>query len=338
MDIYQDCRLITFNSNDAYEKLNDDKNSSMTFSIPNMLVDSPDILYTTCGIVSAEIPVSWYLIDSDTNILNFNLLGIDYQLVLPFGNYNGDSMISTLQAGFDALLATSVVSCIVSLDLITGKLTFRFSGLHSGDHITFIYNGSDGLYRILGFTTGIDYVSETTSGYDFIFAPNPLNLLGIKQIRLCSTSLATIGNYSTGTTTSNNILACIPIDQPAWGLINYVNRNYQYGKLKSKNISTVDIQLFDELGRFLQMNRINFTFTIQMIIFRKLPPSSQQISLGQMNENLQDIENIMEVISSQLPRTDAMDATQNEQIQESQNMTIDGTQSLADDLGLLLYQ
>ena len=129
MDIYQDCRLITFNSNDAYQKLNDDKNSSMTFNIPNVLTDSQDILYTTCGVVSAEIPVSFYLIDTDTNILNFNLLGTDYQLVLPFGNYNGDNMVSTLQAGFDALLLTSAVSCIVVLDLITGKLTFKFTGI-----------------------------------------------------------------------------------------------------------------------------------------------------------------------------------------------------------------
>ena len=82
MDIYQDARLITFNSNDAYQKLNDDKNSSMTFSIPNMLVDSPDILFTTCGLVSSEFPVSWYLIDSDTNILNFTYLAVNYQIII----------------------------------------------------------------------------------------------------------------------------------------------------------------------------------------------------------------------------------------------------------------
>jgi hypothetical protein len=333
MDIYQDARLITFNSNDAYEKLNADKNSSMTFSIPNMLVDSPDILFTTCGLVSAEIPVSWYLIDSDTNILNFSYLAVDYQLVLPFGNYTGDNFVSTLTAAFDsALLAVSVTS-IVSLDLITGKLTFKFIGT-SGSHVTFNYIGSDGLYRILGFTPTIDYESITSGAFDFIFAPNPLNLLGIKQIRMCSNNLSTIGNYSTGDQNANNILACIPIDTEAWGLINYTNKNNLYSKLKARNISIVDIQLFDELGRYLQMNSINFTFTIQLIIFRKLPPSTQVLSLASISNSLDNIEQDIHNLN---PVSDENnDISQNENIEpEPVN---DGTQSLQDDLGLLLYQ
>jgi len=332
MDIYQDTRLITFNSNDAYEKFNADKNSSMTFSIPNMLVDSPDILFTTCGLVSAEIPVSWYLIDSDTNILNFSYLAINYQIVLPFGNYTGDNIVSTLMTRFDlALLAVGVTSN-VTLDLITGKLTFKFIG--ASGNITFKYIGSDGLYRILGFTPNNDYTSVTSGAFKFIYAPNPLNLLGIKQIRMCSNNLATIGNYSTGSTSPNNILGCIPIDVEAWGLINYSNKNNQYSKLKARNISTVDIQLYDELGRFLQMNSINFTFTIQLAIFRKLPPSTQVLSLGNIANSLDNIENDIKNLNP--PSNENNDISQNENIE--QEPINDGTQSLQDDLGLLLYQ
>lgn len=333
MDIYQDARLITFNSNDAYEKLNAENNSNMTFSIPNMLVDSPDILFSTCGLVSAEVPVSWYLIDTDTNILNFSYLAVDYQIILPFGNYTGDNIISTLQASFDALLLAVSVTSIISLDLITGKLTFKFIGT-AGNHITFNYNGSDGLYRILGFTPTINYESVTSGAFEFIYAPNPLNLLGIKQIRLCSNNLATIGNYSTGLTSPNNILACIPIDVEAWGLINYTNKNNQFSKLKARNISTVDIQLYDELGRFLQMNSINFTFTIQLIIFRKLPPSIQVLSLGNIANSLDNIE--QDIHNLNPPSNENNDISQNENI--DQEPVNDGTQSLQDDLGLLLYQ
>ena len=80
------------------------------------------------------------MIDSDTNILNFNRLGNDYQVVLSFGDYIGDNMVSTLLAGFNARLFTSSVSCNLVLYLITGKLTFKFTGLNTGDHITFLYN------------------------------------------------------------------------------------------------------------------------------------------------------------------------------------------------------
>lgn len=332
MDIYQDARLITFNSNDAYEKFNADKNSSMSFTIPNMLTDAPDIIFTTCGLVSAEIPVSWYLIDSDTNILNFSYLAVDYQLVLPFGNYTGNNIVSTLVDSFDlALLAVGVTSNI-TLDLITGKLTFKFIG--ASGNITFNYNGSDGLYRILGFTPTINYESVTVGSFEFIYTPNPLNLLGIKQIRMCSNNLSTIGNYSTGSSSPNNILCCIPIDVEAWGLINYVNRNNQYSKLKSRNISVVDIQLYDELGRFLQMNSINFTFTIQLIIYRKMPPSVQVLSLGNIANSLDNIEKDIENLNP--VSNENNDISQNENIE--QEPLNDGTQSLQDDLGLLLYQ
>ena len=342
MDIYQDVRLITFNSNDAYEKFNADKNSSMTFSIPNMLVDSADILFTTCGLVSAEIPVSWYLIDSDTNILNFSYLAVDYQIVLPFGNYTGDNIVSTLIAAFDLALLSVNVTSNITLDLITGKLTFKFIGT-SGNNITFNYNGSDGLYRILGFTPPNNYTSVTSGSFNFIYAPNPLNLLGIKQIRMCSNNLQTIGNYSTGFSSPNNILGCIPIDVEAWGLINYVNRNNQYSKLKARNISIVDIQLYDELGRFLQMNSINFTFTIQLIIYRKMPPSIQVLSLGNIANSLdnieQDIQNLTNGSGVALGNpisNENNDISQNENI--DQEPINDGTQSLQDDLGLLIYQ
>lgn len=332
MDIYQDTRIITFNSNDAYDKFNADKNSSMTFSIPNMLVDSPDILFSTCGLVSAEIPVSWWLIDADTNILNFSYLAVNYQIALPYGNYTGNNIVSTLIASFDlALLAVGVTSNI-TLDLITGKLTFKFIG--ASGNITFNYNGSDGLYRILGFTPNNNYTSVLSGGFRFIYAPNPLNLLGIKQIRMCSNNLATIGNYSTGAISPNNILGCIPIDVEAWGLINYTNKNNQYGKLKARNISIVDIQLYDELGRFLQMNSINFTFTIQLVIFRKLPPSTQVLSLGNIANSLANIENDIENLNP--PSNENNDISENENIE--QEPVNDGTQSLQDDLGLLLYQ
>jgi hypothetical protein len=297
-----------------------------------MLVDSPDILFTTCGLVSAEIPVSWWLIDADTNILNFTYLATNYQIVLPFGNYTGDNIVSTLTSRFDlALLAVGVTSNI-SLDLITGKLTFNFIG--TSGNITFKYIGSDGLYRILGFTPNNDYTSVTSGAFKIIYAPNPLNLLGIKQIRMCSNNLATIGNYSTGSASPNNILGCIPIDVEAWGLINYSNKNNQYSKLKARNISTVDIQLYDELGRFLQMNSINFTFTIQLVIFRKLPPSTQVLSLGNIANSLDNIENDIKNLNP--PSNENNDISQNENIE--QEPINDGTQSLQDDLGLLLYQ
>ena len=104
--------------------------------------------------------------------------------------------------------------------------------------------------------------------------------------------------------------------------------------MKARNISTVDIQLYDELGRFLQLNSINFTFTIQLVIFRKLPPSTQVLSLGNIANSLDNIENDIENLNP--PSNENNDISENENIE--QEPVNDGTQSLQDDLGLLLYQ
>jgi len=334
MDIYQDCRLVTVNSNDAYQKLNADYNSDIVFSFPNVIKDDRDILHTTVGVVSAEIPVSWWLIDSDTNKMDFRVGSTDFLLVLPFGNYNGDNFLTTMQDAFEAILIGQNIKCIITLDLITGKLTFKFETTQT---VTFFYNNlTDGLFRILGFTVGSNYISTQIGVNMTIIAPNPMNILGIKQIRVCSTNLSTEGNFSSGELTANTILCCIPIDVPAWALINYTNKNNLFSKLKSKNVNTIDLQLVDELGRFLQMNSINWTLTIQFIIYRRFRNNPQGLAISSMNDNLQDIENVLEVISAQLP--DKNEEVQQVQEQQFQNQNDENIKSLGDELGMLVYE
>jgi len=317
--MYQDCRLIAFNSNDAFEKSNGDKNSNLLFSTPNLITDDVDIQYCTVGLIDAQIPVSWTLIDSDTNILNLSYLSTLYQIQLPFGNYNGDNIVSTLEATFDLALSSVSLTSIVTLDLITGRLTFKFVGATS--QVTFLYTGSDGLYRILGLIPGLDYESVTAGAFEFIYPTAPLNLLGIKQIRVCSNNLATVGNFTSGQTNPNNIICSIPINEPAWSLITYENKTNLFSKLKSRNISIIDIQLFDELGRYIQMNSINYTFTLQIVIYRQLGLPTQVLSLGSQQNSLgSDVsQDVSQEVSQDVPPQD-------------------GTRSLRDELDILQYQ
>lgn len=318
--LYQDCRLIAFNSNDAFQKLNGDKNSNLLFSVPNLITDDSDIQYSTVGIIDAQIPVSWTLIDSDTNILNLSYLSTLYQIQLPLGNYNGENIVSTLEASFDLVFSSIGVTSTVILDLITGRLTFKFVG--ATGKITFLYNGSDGIFRILGLLPGLDYESVTTGAFEFIFPSAPLNLLGIKQIRVCSNNLATINNFTSGQKNPNNIICSIPINEPAWSLITYENKTNLFSKLKSRNISIIDIQLFDELGRYIQMNSINYTFTLQIVIYRQLGLPTQVLSLGSQQNSLGS--DVSQDVSQDVPPPDVSPP--------------DGTRSLRDELDILQYQ
>ena len=327
-DIYQDCRLISINSNDAFEYKNGDKNSDLIFNFQNIIPPSKDILFANVGVIDAQIPVAWYLIDSDTNILNFKIVNglvtTTYQLVLQFGNYYVSNFITELQSRFDLLLSSVATNCLVEFDIITGKLFFSFSNLTTSDVITFLYAGSDGLYRILGFQQNVNYSDVQVGVLHNIYCPKPMNLLGIKSIRICSNSLATISSFDSDNRT-NNLLACIPIDVPSWSLITYTNKLGYFGRLKTFEFSNIDLQLYDELGRFLQLNGTNFTITIQIVVYRKMMSRISNIDLEPLLDKLDVLDR--DIININPNNSQTLDNT----------IPIDNSVPIDDDLGVLMY-
>jgi hypothetical protein len=332
MTYYQDCRTISLNSQDAHTN-NGSNYSDLIFNFKNILVDNENIAYSTIGIVDAQIPASWYLIDSDTNHINLLLGGNPYTITLENGNYNANNFITELTQKFDSLgLITKI-----TLNRVNGKLNFIFNSI-----ITLLHEGSRGLFRIIGFDINEDY-----TGID-LTPPYPMNLLGIQRIKICSSNLATIENHDSSNS-NNNVIQIIPIDVPSYGLITYTNKLNNFGKLKSRNIGQIDIQLLDEFGRFIQMNGIHYCITIQLNIFRKLK-ETKVLNIKPLEIALNKIDNDLQVLQEQLPQTDTSTNLENINTQEENNPTVFVGTAGADsefssdpntgiqDLGLLLYQ
>lgn len=311
MDVYQDCRTISINSNDATQFNNGDSLSDLVFDFKNVLVDAEDILYTTIGIVDCQIPVSWYLIDSDTDTLNFNWNSVYYSIQLEHGNYNATTFIAQLTKQFDLISGLVVV---IDFNKINGKLFFDFKG-SSVPFFEFLFEGSRGLFRIIGFDINTNY-----SGID-ILAVFPMNLLGIQRLKICSLNLATNDNYDSSKS-GTCVLQIIPIDVPAYGLITFSNKLDTFGRLKTKNISSIDIQLLDEFGRYIQMNGIHYCLTIQLTIFRQ-------------NLNLTRISYINPINQPEIPIVDSPEVIPDEI--PSSTVFENNDQTMDDDLGLLLY-
>lgn len=242
-------RLITLNSEDA-QKLNGDYNSNLFFNIPNIVDENPDISHLEVSLDSATIPVSFYLINDDTNTLTFIYNQTPFVLTITKGNYNGTQMITELTSKLNDL----GFIVVIILNQITGILEFRFEF-----SVEFIYN--TGLMKILGFT-------QTTSG--IIFQPQiPMNLLGIQKINVCSGNLATLSSFSSSRALSNSVIQSIPIDVPSFHQITFQDKTNHQGRMKSRFLSNIDIQLLDEFGRFIEMNGIEFTLSFVIRIFRK---------------------------------------------------------------------
>jgi len=249
-----DSRIICLNSVDA-KKLNDDYNSNLFFDIPNIVDENPLISHIEVALEDATIPVSWYLINDTTNTLNYTYNSSNFSIFLTNGNYNGTTMISELTQKF----SDNGLNVTVTLSQVTGLLLFKF--LNPISDVIFIYPSSIGLMRILGFT-------QTTQGV--VVVPQlPMNLLGIQKINICSINLATISSFSSSSVLSNQIIQSIPIDMPSFHQITYINKASHYGRMKNRYLNNIDIQLFDEFGRYIEMNGIDFNLTFNIRIYRK---------------------------------------------------------------------
>ena len=245
-------RLITLNSEDA-QKLNGDYNSNLFFNIPNIVDENPDISHLEVSLDSATIPVSWYLINDLTNTLTYIYNSTTFTLTLTNGNYNGSTMITELTNKFD----DNGLVVVITLSQVTGLLLFNFSNAIS--NVDFIYN--TGLMKILGFT-------QSTSGVAVV-PQLPMNLLGIQKINICSGNLSTLSSFSSSPALSNSVIQSIPVDVPSFHQITYLDKANHYGRMKSRFLSNIDIQLLDEFGRFIEMNGIEFTLSFIIRIFRK---------------------------------------------------------------------
>jgi hypothetical protein len=275
MDIVKDSRLISLDSNFAI-KLNGDYNSNLFFHLEESVEESPNIKYIEVALEDMTLPVSWYLINADTNTLNFTYNSQSYTMLLKHGNYNATTLIDEMTTLFNTFSLTATIT----FNKTTGKLQFVFSNPLTD--ITFLHSGSEGLFRLLGFLVGTDYTGTT------INSPTPMNLLGIQKINVCSQSLATISSYSSSPLVSNGLIQTIAVDQPAWSQITYVNKGSHYGRMKGRSLKNIDLQLQDELGRYLELNNINFTATFQIVIFRKVKTEIDSIFLPRLLEKMKE--------------------------------------------------
>jgi len=164
--VYQDNRIITLNSQDG-EKLNGTYLSNIHFNFSGLLKEEPSLIRSYVTVLNAQIPVSFYIIDETNNVLKYLQNYVSKTITLNVGNYNGNQMVSTLNASFIA----NGSSVTVSLNSSTGILTFI-----PGAGGPYGFSSTSTIKGILGFSEDI------SSTFFPIIMPYQLNLLGKKKI------------------------------------------------------------------------------------------------------------------------------------------------------------
>jgi hypothetical protein len=254
-------KLITLNSRYA-NKLNGTYNSNVLFNFKGILTDEDDIISSNICIMNAQIPVSFYSINETNNYFVINVSDV----IIPTGNYNGNTLITALNAAMYPVLGFSTPT--IALSPSTGKLTFTSTSGFAIDIIfptNLLTGGINYTHKILGFNP-----SSSTVGLS-IEAPYPLNLLGVNRLAIRSNKLA-INSYNSVSLNLGVTLATIPVDVPAFSLISYTNQtDLNKSLLRVKVIDEIDLFFEDEDNNLINFNNIDWTVALVLENVRVMP-------------------------------------------------------------------
>ena len=268
-------KLITLNSVNA-TKLNSTYNSDVIFNFKGILTNEDNIISSNICVMNAQIPVSFYTIAEDFDIVyvvGINPIG---NTTIRAGNYN----FNTLKQIIEADTISLGINLTFNIDRSSGKVFFEQTAPTNLSLIVF-----EGLLSGL---TGIKYAK--LFGYDTRtiapvgnqwLAPNPLNLLGVKKLLIKSQKLQ-ISSFSSATNNLAIILATIPVDVPAFSMISYYNStDLNKSNLQIKIIDQIDISISDENNELINFNNLDWNITLVIESIRLIPeppPTFRQLT------------------------------------------------------------
>jgi hypothetical protein len=217
--------------------------SDLLFKFNNILSSHNRIIELRISLVKAQIPNSFYLINSSNNQIIIN--GTTY--TFPVGNYSVSQFISQWNTTVGGIWS-------LTLSTITNKITFY----NTGNSFTFSDN-SKSIFKLLGFVNGNTYAS--VSGY--LTSTNCIDFSGIRNIVVRANNIS-LRNCICIDTGCGNCLGSVPNNFQFGSIIQYVNFTNFKNIFSSSELNSFAIQLCDDNLNLLDFNNIDWTMTIQV--------------------------------------------------------------------------
>lgn len=276
-------RLISLNSANATRYLNGSFNSDLVFDFPSILSPDDSVIYVEGGVQSAQIPASFYNVDVDNNVFNYRISSINYSISVTPGSYN----YTTLVTQMTSQLLSNGHAFTFSINRATNILTMVYTGAGTWNQIQ-----PSSIYYILGLAFNTTY---TIVGNYSTF-PELFNIINPKKLKIFSSNLA-IDSYDSVGSSTNNLIETLSVNAAPFGLILYNNIDSTYGHLKTNYLSTIDIQIKNEFGSFVNFNNIDWTMTIVLILYKRADVMSKEMTL---------VSDSQRIASADTPGTDIM--------------------------------
>lgn len=254
----EDVIEIYLNSKTA-DKLNN-STSSCTFHLPNIEVGKDEKAYI--NVKQAVLPFSWYNVNETNNKLNLLIGGVNtYSISIPFGNYNINQLISYLSSQFLTFPANDKNLTLV-YSTQTNKLTFT----HTSHTLRLLATST--CFELLGFNDNTQYDATNTSGTIYVLnSVNGINLFVVRQIYIASDNFI-LNNINASNPNDTNILASVCVTGNPNSVIQYENTTTRHLIHHLNNITNLQIKLLDQDGDLLNLNGVNWSITLELIIVK----------------------------------------------------------------------
>jgi len=235
-DTERSSQSIFLHSNDAVVSISD---AEKIFYLNEAIV-APSGYRLIIGLTNMTMPNSMFNVTSNNNTIVIS--GVTYTITE--GNYSA----STLATAVDTAI-TSVGTCDFDDTNNNNKYVFTFTaGAKTIDEETT-------LTRQLGLTGQLPTVAATSYN-----ALGVCDLGGTTNIYIRLRNLTMNNIDSRGQT--NNIIASIVNNTNYGGYIFFVPPEVLYYQITEQNISHLDIELTDQEGKLLELNKANFNLTL----------------------------------------------------------------------------
>ena len=260
--VYQDNHIITLNSTDG-TKLNGTSKSNMNFAFTGLLKDDVNILRTYVTVLNAQIPVSFYVVDSTNNLIVIARTSpiLVRNILIPVGNYNSSTLISAFAT---ACVAQGFTDLTMSINSINGVLSFRSTIQNYTIYARNLGgnpNSQSTMADILGISANLTVSAGIATPAQF-----PLNLLGKTKLLINSKNLNNVAYTSFGLGFSTTI-ATVPVNVPPFSLIQFESAvEQQKNILVNRVLDNIDIQIYDVDNNFVNFNNVDWSLTIVLTI------------------------------------------------------------------------
>jgi hypothetical protein len=256
-------KQLYLNSKDADIFMNKTMKSQVVFFFTDILKRQRNTIETRVSIVNAQIPVSWYLINSTNNTFKVTVNSVTTAYTFPVGNYR----ISTFITAFQTLLGSS---WNVTFDSIKEKFTFTNSNT-----VAFVFtdSGSNSLLPLMGFSIGsINISTVISSSSSKLVSQYPVNFGGLTRINIKSPTF-NIHNLDANTNTLTRTLCSVPVTAIQNGYIFYTNVTGYKNVFKNHEVSNIQIDITDDQNNPLDFQNIDWTLTLQIDVVDEIVES-----------------------------------------------------------------